>query len=189
VKKISEVIAGFKNDEDGVTSLEMVVSTTLFLIIFAWMIETGFVLMRWVMLEHGMATAARDIRINGIPATELTNEDKHNYIKEKICSQVGIIENCNSSLFLELTPVNPTTGVPTTAASCVDRTGPVDPLTDLPPVIDGERSAADLRFVMYMRACVVVDTILPTSLAMPFAYDNSGGLALVSENAYINEPS
>jgi hypothetical protein len=178
----------FSQDEDGVTSLEMVIASSLFLVIFAWMLETGFVLMRYAMLEHGLSVAARDVRVNGIPADATTNEQAHDYIKNIICSNVGIIKDCDSVLFLELTPVDPATGVPSTVASCVDRTATVNPLTDLPTIIDGERTAANIRSVMFMRACVVVDTLLPASIAMPFALDSSGGLALISENAYINEP-
>jgi len=179
----------FSKDEAGVASYEMVIATTLFMFIFGWMLETGFVLMRWAMLEHGLATAARDVRVNGIPASASTNALAHDYIKQTICSNIGIIQDCNEILFLELIPVDAITGIPNTSAACIDRTGPVDPLTDLPQVIDGDRSAADIQQVMYMRACVVVDTILPTSMAMPFAYDNSGGISLVSDNAYITEPS
>jgi hypothetical protein len=182
-------LKSFSKDETGSTSLEMVVTSTLFMIIFAWMLENGFILMRWVMLEHSLSTAARDVRINGIPDTYTTNAQAHDYIKDKICAKVTIIKDCDTSLFLELTAVDPATGVPETEASCVDRTGPVDPLTDLPSVEDGVRESADIQNIMFMRACVVVDTILPTSFAMPFDFDESGGISLVSDNAYINEPS
>lgn len=179
----------FSKDETGAASYEMVVVSMLFMIIFSWMMETGFVLMRWIMLEHSLATAARDVRLNGIPDTITTNVEAHNYIKDKICSKVAIINDCDSALFLELTSVDPATGIPSTEASCVDRTGPVNPLTDLPTVEDGVRESADIQNIMFMRACVVVDTILPTAFAMPFDFDASGGISLVSDNAYINEPS
>lgn len=152
------------------------------------MLETGSVLMRYIMLEHGLSVAAREVRVNGIPEYAVTNAQAHDYVKNIVCSNVGIIENCDNVLFLELTSVDPATGVPSTAASCVDRTASINPLTDLPGVIDGERTAADIQSVMYMRACVIIDTLLPASIAMPFAYDSSGGLALIADNAYINEP-
>jgi hypothetical protein len=187
--KRKSYFAGFKQDEDGVTSLEMVIASSVFIVIFGWMLETGFVLMRYVMLEHGLSTAARDVRVNGIPESATTNAQAHDYIRNKICSNVGIIKDCETTLFLELISVDPATGVPSTEPTCIDRTATVNPLTDLPLVVDGARTAANIQSVMFMRACVVIDTILPASLAMPFAYDRSGGVALISVNAYINEPS
>lgn len=183
-----------REDERGVTSLEFVISATLFMMILFWTIETGFIMARWVMLERGVDIAARDLRINGLPASlqnddgDVPNHVAHTYIKDLICAETRLINDCDKVLFLELTTVDANTGLPDTAAQCIDRTGPVDPATDLPTVDAGDRGVADSDDLMYLRACVVVDPILPANYSMPLPYDASGGVALIVDNAYVNEP-
>jgi Flp pilus assembly protein TadG len=181
-------------DERGVTSLEFVFSATLFMFILFWTIETGFIMARWVMLERGVDIAARDLRINGLPSSlqdgegNVSNQVAHQYIKDMICAETTLISDCDNVLFVELTTIDATTGLPNTAAQCVDRTGPVDPATDLPTVDAGSRGVADSSDLMYLRACVVVDPILPANYSMPLPYDTSGGVALIVDSAFVNEP-
>ncbi len=195
LKSLNQVLRRHRDDERGVTTLEFVFAATLFLFILFWTIETGFIMVRWVMLERGVDVTSRELRLYGLPealqdpATGLvSNEDAHNYIKETICSHTTLINDCDDVLLLELTTVDSQTGIPNSATECVDRTGPVIPATDLPTVSAGERNVADSRDLMYLRACIIVDPILPANYAMPLPYDASGGIALVVDSAYVNEP-
>ncbi|GLQ33914.1 hypothetical protein GCM10007939_01970 [Amylibacter marinus] len=179
----------FSEDQRGATSLEMVVASTLFLFILFWMIETGFIMLRWIMLERGVDIAARELRLYGVPEAYDTNLAKHEYIKTKICDETAMIKDCDENLYLELRPVDSSTGIPNTAAQCVDRTDDIDPNLGIPTVDAGARNVADARDIMFMRACVVVDPILPANYSMPLKLDPSGGIALVVDSAYINEPN
>lgn len=187
IKKIKH--QRFLADQRGVTSLEFLFSAISFLVIFAWMVETGFIMVRWAMLERGVDMATRDLRLFGLPDNITTNTQAHDYLKGEICDETLFIKDCENALMLELTSVNAVTGIPNTSASCVDRSNNVDPATGLPVLDEGSRGEADSRDLMYLRACVVIDPILPANYSMPLPLDDSGGIQLVVDNAYINEPS
>lgn len=196
LKQLRRIIRRHRDDERGVTSLEFVFSATLFMMILFWTIETGFIMVRWIMLERGVDMAARELRLYGLPddlkdpiTGLVANADAHDYIKSKICLHSStFIVDCEDVLLLELATVNPSTGTPTTSVQCVDRMGPVLPATELQTAGAGVRNVADSRDLMYLRACVVIDPILPANYAMPLPYDASGGIALVVDSAYVNEP-
>jgi len=190
-----DAIRRHNRDESGVTSTEFTITATLFVIILFWTIETGFIMVRWVMLERAVDIATRDLRINGLPEDlkdadgNVSNETAHNYIRDMICSETAVINDCENVLFLELSSIDSGAGViPSTGVKCRDRSGPVDPATDLPTVNVGERNKADAKDLMYLRACVVVDPILPANYAMPLPLDATGGVALIVDSAYVNEP-
>jgi hypothetical protein len=42
---------------------------------------------------------------------------------------------------------------------------------------------------MYIRACFLVDPILPSAFGLKLRTDDSGGVALVTDSAFVNEPS
>lgn len=195
LNKIRKRLKRHAKDEAGVTSVEFVISATAFMFILFWTIETGFIMVRWVMLERGVDVAARSLRISGLPEDlkdangDVPNQVAHDYIKGLICDQTTLIDKCDEVLFLELQSYDSGASTGTTSdVKCVDRQGTVDPATDLPSVTAGERNVADKKDMMYMRACVVVDPILPASFAMPLPLDDSGGVALIVDSAYVNEP-
>jgi hypothetical protein len=195
LKRLTYLWQRHRDDERGVTSLEFVFAATLFMMILFWTIETGFIMVRWIMLERGVDIAARELRLYGLPeelinpATgEVPNAVAHEYVRDSICSHAKLIDDCENVLLLQLTTVDADTGVPNVSTDCVDRTGPVIPATDLPTVSAGVRPVADSRDLMYLRACVVIDPILPANYAMPLPYDASGGVAVIVDSAYVNEP-
>ena len=195
LKRVSRVLRRHHRDECGVTTIEFLFAATLFLMILFWTIETGFIMVRWIMLERGVDIATRELRVYGLPEDMkdpitgvVPNAEAHDYIKASICSHTTLINDCNDVLLLELTTVDSNTGVPLASANCIDRTGPVLPATDLPTVSAGERNVADSRELMYLRACVIIDPILPANYAMPLPYDASGGVQLIVDSAYVNEP-
>ena len=148
------------------------------------------------MLERGVDLATRELRLIGLPdhlkdnEGNVTDQEAHDYIKSQICVHTDLVKDCEGTLFLELTSIDATnTGVPTTSAQCVNRLNTVDPATDLDINIDlGDRSESNDTNLMYLRACLVVDPYLPANFAMPLPYDESGGVALIVDSAYINEP-
>jgi hypothetical protein len=195
LNRVKSVLRRHREDERGVTSLEFVFAATVFMMILFWTLETGFIMVRWIMLERGVDIAARELRLYGLPEDlkdpvtgNVSNADANNYIKERICEHADLINDCNDVLMLELSSVDSNVGIAFKSTECVDRTGPVIPATELPTVATGERNVADSRDLMYLRACIIIDPILPANYAMPLPYDASGGIALIVDSAYVNEP-
>tara|TARA_R110002124_G_scaffold82506_9_gene216529 strand:+ start:1909 stop:2523 length:615 start_codon:yes stop_codon:yes gene_type:complete len=189
------VLRRHQDDERGVTSVEFVFAAVVFMFVLFWTIETGFIMVRWVMLERSVDIAARELRVFGLPASlprdgngQVSDTTAHHYIKDLICDNTAIIKDCSTLLRLELISSSSNDALTTTSVDCIDRTSTVDPLTTPPSVVLGERSAADSRDIMYMRACVIVDPILPANYAMPLPRDASGGVALIVDSAFVNEP-
>jgi hypothetical protein len=192
---LKNIIRRQRDDERGVTTIEFVFSASLFMMILFWTIETGFIMVRWIMLERGVDIATRDLRLNGLPESledpntgTVPNDLAHDYIKEMICDHADLINNCTDVLLVELSSVDSASGISFSKTQCVDRDGPVIPATGLPTVTAGERNVADAKDIMYLRACIVVDPILPANYSMPLPYDASGGVALIVDSAYVNEP-
>jgi len=194
-KSLRQLIKELKADERGVTTIEFVIAAVVFMFVLFWTIETGFIMVRWVMLERGVDLAARDLRLNGLPVAlqdengDVPNEVAHNYIRDQICNNTAIIKACNDNLFVELSSVDSVSGtLPSNGVTCRNRLATVNPLTDLPIVNAGERNVLDSTDMMYLRACVVIDPILPANYSMPLPRDESGGVALIVDSAFVNEP-
>lgn len=182
------------DDERGVTTIEFSISAVLFMFILFWMLETGFIMMRWIMLEQSVDHAARNLRINGLPDSIKVNgvvnqNAAHEYIKDLVCDNTAIIKDCDTALRLELVSAGASAGLDNSNIQCIDRTGDVDPATIPPNITGGSRAAADIDSIQYMRVCVVIDPILPASYAMPLPRDASGGVAIIVDSAFVNEPS
>lgn len=174
-----------RDDRGGVSTLEFVVLMPLFFTIIFAFFEIGMASMRWVMLEHGVDKTMRQLRLNQIPATALASpQATHDYLREQICRYDYLFPNCLSDLYLELVPAN-SSGLPDTSAECVNRADRVDPLYNVSTGTSGEE---DTDEIMYLRACIVVDSIVPPPFAPPLGYDSENGYYLVVDSAYVNEP-
>lgn len=166
----------FWNDTDGNASMEFVVlSLVIFYFVFS-LVEAGVLMTRTVMLERGVNIAVRDLRLG------ITANPDHDTIKAEICKAAYLLKNCESSLLLELTPLDISGNFPTGQANCVDRTEEVTPVINFDP---GGRSE-----IMFVRACLVVDPLFPgMGLGAKLPKDKSGGYAIVVQSAFVNEPA
>ncbi len=163
--------------EDGSSTIEFVFYFPLFFAVLASSIEAGIFMSRQVMLERAVDISLRSLRLG-------TMEDPSaNALRDAICDETVIIRNCREVLLLELRRIDTTTwdGLET-PASCIDRNEEIQPVTQFTPGTDNE--------LMMVRACVVVDPIIPTSgLAMALPRDASGGYRLLASSVFVNEPS
>ena len=83
------------------------------------------------------------------------------------------MKDCQEILVLEMTPIDSVADIPTTAATCVDRT--VNTLT-----VTGFNAGARSQ-IIYVRACAIVDPLFPgMGLGLQLTKDASGGFALLS---------
>ena len=192
---IRKLLSRFRKNEEGASTVESVIVMGVFTAIFAWTIETGFIMFRWVNMEQAVETVSRDIRLFGL-AEKYTDPNHpeyvagagHDFIKNEICDAVVGISDCNNSIMVEITNLDIDAGTPTIAPRCRDKTEDWDAATA--PVLDpGARGDETTTTVAYMRVCIVMDTLLAPNYSLPFKREPDGGIAIVVDTAFISEPT
>ena len=164
-------------DRSGASAVEFAMVAPLFFAIMFSCFEAGWIMVQETMLDRAVDLVVREIRI----APDGLNFDQAT-IRSKICKKTIVIQNCENSLLVEMIPINKSSDFPNDSARCVNRETKVNPIFRYTP---GGRSQ-----VVFMRACVIVDLITPLmGLALALPKDSSGGFALVSSTAFMNEPS
>lgn len=169
--------------EDGNATVEFAILFPLFMTVFLSSIESGLMALRYVTLDRGVDLAVRDLRLGlAVDFADMTPEAAHEELKNRICARTMMVENCEQVLFLELINVDPTLwNVPAPNTQCVDRTNTVAPTLNFNPGAPNE--------MMIVRACAIVDPLIPDfGLGASFNKDSSGGVALISSSAFVNEP-
>lgn len=165
----------FAADCSGSATVEFVIiAPLLFMIVFS-VFESGWLMTKYMMLDRGLDLAVRDVRL-GIAANPT-----HDEIRDKVCDYAAIIKDCREALVLEMTALDSVADIPTTSATCVDRTVNTLPVTGFNA---GARSQ-----IIYVRACAIVDPLFPgMGLGLQLTKDASGGFALLSNAVFVNEP-
>ncbi|MDT8856535.1 pilus assembly protein [Paracoccaceae bacterium Fryx2] len=167
--------SGFSRD-DGVATLEFVLVIPLLTTLFMAAFESGLMRTRFFMLEQAVDTTMRELRIGHLPGVD------HDKLKTEICDRTVIFPNCENILKIELRPISRATwALPTTQATCVDRSAAIQPVTEFGTGQSGE--------LMLVRVCATLDAMFPTTgigLALP--KDGNGGYGLVVVSAFVNEP-
>ena len=168
----------FLKDEDGNASMEFAILFPFFMFIFVSIVELGFITTRAILLERGVDMAGREVRLELIPNLS------HSTLRDRICLHSTILTNCKSDLFVELQGFDENAAFPQNQAECRDRSDEDDlsPKTNFSPGLRSE--------IMFIRACMIVDPLVPglgIGLGLPRA--SGGGHQLVSFTAFMNEPS
>lgn len=161
--------------EDGNASVEFALIVPVILTIFTASFESGFVMLRLNLLQHGLDVTMRELRLGKMPNPTQTT------IKQKICANMTMVDNCVDNLLVEVTPITNWV-LPTTATTCRDLQ------TDIVPVV--QLNIGQQNQLMLVRACLVQKMIFPTSgLAMSLPENHDGDFNLIAVSAYVNEPS
>ncbi len=163
-------------DERGAVTIEFVIWFPLFFGLILSALESGMLMLRYVMLERGLDVTVRELRIGTLVAPT------HDQLKAEICRQSLIIPECEESLTAELRPVSTETwAMPATKVACVDRSEEVKPVLEVTPGAANE--------LMLIRVCAKFAPLLPTSgLGLALHKDGYGNYALVAASAFVNEP-
>lgn len=168
----------FAQSEAGTATIEFVIIFPFIVTFMLGSVEIGVLKVRHVMLERAVDLGVRDLRLG------TWNPPTHDELKEEICGLAGIIPNCTDVILIELRPVSTDTWSPLgTATKCLDRASDIKPYTEF----DGGQQ----NEMMLVRVCVIVDPFFKSSefaLDLP-KHDTSGGYALVSMSAFVNEPN
>ncbi|MFC6637599.1 pilus assembly protein [Sulfitobacter sp. JBTF-M27] len=174
---VKNFLGRFRRSEDGsALVIEFCIFVPLLFGAFLMAVEMGFYSMRQMYLDRGLDIAVRFVRLN-------TNANyTHDDIKQMICDNSGWLENCETTLRLEMIRVNPRQFAQfDQAADCVDTSEPVEPVRGFALGKENE--------MMMLRACVKFDPVYPTSgLGHEFEKDGSGQAKLISLAAFVQEP-
>lgn len=190
----------FWSDESGSPIVEFVIVAPLFFMFFFWVFELGIMTVRWAMLDRGLDLTIRGLRvgeyINDLTADNVAN---HDFLRREVCENSGVLKNCETLLYLELTVLAAGENIPSDGAACVNRTAPTN---TRPDVNSGDRTEQETQQIVYVRACYWVDPVMPFGMRLlgassetknpnaPTAnkvYDN--GFAITAKTIYINEPN
>lgn len=161
---------------DGTASVEIVVLFPLMLWPFLTGMEAGIMQMRRVMFEHAVDVVARDVRM-GLPTVGTAAD-----IRAAVCDRAIVIPDCDADLMLELSAVE-VEGYTAqeTAVTCRNRDLEVQPATSFNPGSQNE--------LMLMRFCVLYDPIFPgVGIGARLDRVEGGGVAMVTETFFVNEP-
>ena len=165
----------FRRSEEGSLVVEFVILFPLYLAFILCAVEYALVTVKQSMLERSVDLVVRDIRLG------TGSGPTHDQIKEAICEQTLVIDDCSNNLQLEMIRQSAFTGVTLPAEpDCTDRSEeakPVREFTNGPP-----------NELMILRACAIVDPVFVTS-SMGRALANDDGLiALTATTAFVQEP-
>lgn len=177
-----EFIRDFRKADDGVVTVEFVIIFPVFFTFFLMTVENGIISFQHFRLERAVDLTVRDIRIGTIQ-----NPTRAEMLEE-ICDRAGSIPSCETELEIELiandlrnwTPVNGD-------IQCINR-GEDPPAGDSPIPTGGDNE------LMYMRVCVRIDPIMPTTGIGKAIVDRNSGdaaggsYALVTTAAFVIEP-
>lgn len=175
IKRLGAALKGLRR-EDGNATIEFVLLFPALITVFLMVVETGVILIRGTMLDRAVDISMRELRLGTLsPMT-------HDGLKQSICDNSLIIQNCGDVILVELRPISTATWTPLEGATtCVNRSEEVQPVLDFVPGLQNE--------MMLVRVCAVFDPFFPTGqLAAQIKMDDQGGYALVAMSAYVNEP-
>ncbi len=174
---LKQVSARFCRDESGGASvIEFAIIMPLFAVFLGMMVELGWMNIRHAMLERGLDTTVRTIRL----ATGFVPD--YTAIRQEICDSAAIIDDCMDRLRLEMKVVDPRAfdGIPATA-ECQNSAADARPLRNFQSGEDNE--------MMLLRACYMFKPIFPTTgLGNLLEQDSDGYTAIVSTSAFVQEP-
>ncbi len=172
MRNLFKKLVNFRKDERGYSTAEFVIVAVTFLSGFFWVFETGLIMTKQMMLERAVDMTVRDLRLNSNPLYT------HDYIKDQICDYALVLSDCSENLLLELEVVDLAAGFSQTP-KCIDKENEITPVTTWEP---GQRSE-----VVYMRACVIIDPLMPNGIAL-FPGTSESGIPLFADSAFVNEP-
>jgi len=167
----------FVRDEAGTAAVEFAMTVPLLIAIFMASFESGFLMVRSIMLEQSVDMTMRELRLGHYP---LASAD---ILKREICKRSVILANCEQNITIEMTRINTASWtLPTNRVACVNREEDFIPVTafDRPTQND----------VMLVRVCVVQDAMFPTTgIGLGLPKDSQGGYGLVTTTAFVTEPN
>lgn len=176
----SKTFGWFRRQESGSATIEFVMLFPLIIAVFMMGFESGYYMVRNVMLERAVDIAIRDVRLgNG----KVPNFDD---LKVNICNNAGLLPDCVNSIQIEMQEVAIAPGgtAPMQSdAKCVDRQSTEDSLTGT------TYDVGQINSMMIVRVCTLQQPLFPTtSIGAGLSVDSEGNYAMVATTAFVTEP-
>lgn len=166
-----------RNEDGSAHTIEFVLWVPLFLVMIIATIEMGALTMRHTQLERALDTTVREVRLG-------TGQDlSHAALKQTICDNATLLVNCESTLQLEMLPLDLRNwSNPPSDVDCSDTSQAVNPARQFDAGQDNQ--------LMYLRACYKYNPVAPTGVLAGSLYtDDQGYARIVSFSAFVQEPS
>ncbi|KPD12718.1 TadE/TadG family type IV pilus assembly protein [Phaeobacter sp. 11ANDIMAR09] len=170
----------FRRENDAVVTVEFALLMPLYLLLLISTVELGLVNLRHSQLERALDIAVREVRLNTGAVKD------HDTMRDTICDLSGLIDNCESSLRLEMIQLDPFAwAAPDPEPDCISD----------PEVINSPREfnrSGNSNDLMLIRACMRFKPIFSSwGLGEDLANADGAGLGLVSlvaTSAFVQEP-
>ena len=181
MKSIFKLLKSFRKKQDGTASVEFVFIFPAFMGVFLLGFESGYYMLRGVMLERGVDVAVREVRLANGTVPDLVT------LKKDICDVALMLPDCEQSLQIEIRPVAPVPGGVAdlgTDIACIDKREDLDAEANETTYNTGSGNQ-----LMMVRVCALSQPLFPTTpLGAGLKKDSFGNYALVSTTAFVNEP-
>ncbi|MCG3268875.1 TadE/TadG family type IV pilus assembly protein [Yoonia sp. I 8.24] len=180
--RLRKWVRTFVADDSGVVTVEFLIVFPIFFGFFLMTYEMGIISVRNVMLERGIDMAVREVRI-GVMA-----EPTSALLKESICDYAKILPDCENQLELEMLvrDVRAWVDIPTDVA-CVDRSVVTQAAVEFSNLGNND--------IVFLRACIRIDPMLPTTGIGKAIVDAAEGddaagssYALIASASFVVEP-
>ncbi|MEM6474307.1 MAG: TadE family protein [Planctomycetota bacterium] len=165
----------YRRNEDGSSTVEFVIIFPAVIALVFGVIESGWLMTRYMMLDRGLDITVRELRLG------LMTNPTHDNIRNSICLHSKILPACETTLIVELVPLdefNP-------RANCYPRNEIVPA-----PVLNVDPTKNLRSTNMFIRACSNVDPMLPgLEFGLLLPKDSATGAhQMISYSAFRNEP-
>ena len=178
IKHLMKPLRRFRREESGAAMMmEFIIFVPLIFSAFLMAVEMGVYSMRHMFLDRGLDLTVRFVRLN--TNTAIT----HGQLKDMICDWSGFLEDCDSTLRLEMQPLDPRAFAEfDQSADCVDLSEDVTP-------VRGFELGREHQ-LMILRACVKFKPVYPTTgLGYAAETDGTGRMRMISTAAFVQEPN
>ncbi|MGY3437419.1 MULTISPECIES: TadE/TadG family type IV pilus assembly protein [unclassified Marinovum] len=176
IRTLKNSVARFRKDETGTATIDFVIVVSLFAIFLGASVELGYTNIRHAMLERGVDTTVRQIRLStgSVPS--------YAELRTEICNSAGIIANCEENLRLEMKVVDPRAFVAIPPeADCQNAEETPQPVRQFQSGIDND--------LMLLRACLTFKPVFPTTgVGGAMKKDDKGYVSIASTSAFVQEP-
>jgi TadE-like protein len=187
-------LRAFLADENGTATIEFVFFVPIVMMIFFASFESGYYMIRHVMLERSVDIVIRDIRLGTLDYLKLepTAEAQHAALKDLICGTSILMDKseCIDDVRIWMQPINTANfDMVAPPRDCRDKAEKFDPLVDSQG--ETEFKFGDDNEIMLLRICIKEYPMFPTTAVgaglIAFGEDD-GAYALQTTSVFVNEP-
>ncbi|EBA16665.1 hypothetical protein RSK20926_02634 [Roseobacter sp. SK209-2-6] len=171
-----KLLCKFRRREDGNATIEFVILAPLLLLMLVSTVELGMINLRQSQLERALDITVRGIRLSTGSAPQ------HNEIRDQVCDLSGFIDDCATSLRLEMVQLDPFAWSPVDPEpDCVNSIEDVQPVRTFVGGASNE--------LMLIRACMKYRPFISTwGLGDVLEKDGDGRASLFAASAFVQEP-